>query len=556
MNGFLSKYWTIGVIIIIAVITTVFYSFLGFSIKGDLYALSGEKLVFNSPDETANYFFSDLFQRESQLTYQEPDNFIVNGLISPRSMHFINGQVAPASFFGLMILVGALGKIIGANFLIYILPFLTSFSLIYFYLLVKKIFNKEIAFFSTLLAFIFPAYWYYSTRSFFNNVLFLDFLIIGLYYLLLSFEKNSNFNYFLSGLFLAGAVFIRTSEFIWLGILILILLISNWKKINFLNLIIFFSTCLLVCLPIFYYNQIIYGQFLAIGYNYNFRIDSNNIFSQGVSLLQQLFLPFGIKIANIIENFTNYFLQIFWWYFILLELALTFIIVKILDLKKEVYNLKIKNIIIYLLIFVVFSFYLVIFYGSWKFSDHPDPLAVTLGTSYTRYFLPIYIFSLPLISFFIINFFNRFKILKIFTAALIFCLFFYFSFQLVYFEKDEGILKVKKNLEEYQQIAKETISQTTKDSVIIAERNDKIFFPLRAVIYNLNNKQDYQAIYSLLNKRKIYWWRFALNNADLEYLNESLIKDYQWFLEPAIYCHDNQCLYPIKISTENVRKNI
>jgi len=553
MKDFFKKHWLLIGLIIVACGATIFYSFLSFSIKGDLYALSGEKLVFNSPDETANYFFADLYSSNSRLNYDEPDNFLVNGIISPRSMRFINGQVTPASFFGLMLFLGSLGKLFGSKILIYILPILSAFCLIYFYLLVKKIFNQEIAFFSTLLTFIFPAYWYYATRSFFNNVLFLDFLIIGLYYLLLSFEKDKIIYYLLSALFLGGAIFIRTSEFIWLSLLILLIFLINWKKLKIINLIIFLVTCLVSWLPIFYYNQILYGQFLAIGYNYNLIIETKNIWQSGINLLQQLLLPFGINKTNIFQNFNNYFLQLFWWYFILFELGYFYFLTKILSPKTDQQKVYHKKVILYFFLFTVFSLYLIIFYGSWKFSDHPDPQAVTLGTSYARYFLPIYIFSLPFISYFLFDIFTKSKILKVISGTIIFCLFFYFSFNLVFFEKEEGLIKVRKNIEDYQKIAQEAIPLTAENGVIIAERNDKIFFPQRKVIYELNNDQDYQSINLLLEKREIYWWRFQLSNEDLNYLNNDLKKNYRWFLDPAIYCHGNQCLYPLKNLNKNVK---
>ena len=40
---------------------------------------------------------------------------------------------------------------------------------------------------------------------------------------------------------------------------------------------------------------------------------------------------------------------------------------------------------------LVVSAWLLVVYGSWWFSDNPDPTAITLGSSYVRYFLPLYI---------------------------------------------------------------------------------------------------------------------------------------------------------------------
>lgn len=544
MNEFVSKNWTIFVLVIISLIAAFFYSYLSFTITGDIYAESGEKLIFNSPDETGNYFFSHLYSTEGKLYSEEPNNFYANGLISPRSMKFVNGMVVPASFFGLMLFLGFVGKIIGTNLIIFILPFLTALSLIYFYLLIKKIFNKEIAFFSTLLALTFPAYWYYATRSFFNNVFFLDLLIIGLFYLVLSLEKQKNFYYFLSALFLAGSLFIRTSELVWVTLLILLIFIFNRKSLRVMNLIIFISTTILVALPIFYYNQIIYGQLVSIGYGINLFISTDNILTSGVNLMGQIILPFGIHINNIYNNFYNYFINIFWWYFILFELGFAYLIIKILSYKKS--SKITRSVILYFFLFTIISVCLIILYGSWRVVDNPDPNAVTLGTSYARYFLPIYIFSLPIISYSLFDLLKKFKNLKIIIGIFIFCLFYYFSFNLVFLDKEEGIFKIKSNIRNYQSIASEVINITEKESIIIAEKNDKIFFPARKVIYKLNNEKDEKVLDTLLDTTNIYWWRFQLNDDDLDYIKKiNNEKGYQWFLDNSIYCFGNQCLYPL-----------
>jgi hypothetical protein len=181
-----------------------------------------------------------------------------------------------------------------------------------------------------------------------------------------------------------------------------------------------------------------------------------------------------------------------------------------------------------------------------------------LGTSYTRYFLPIYIFSLPIISYFIFNILRNLKPLKIILGIFVFCLFYYFSFNLVFLDNEEGIFKIKSNIREYQLIAREVIQLTEEESIIIAEKNDKIFFPVRRVIFKLNNEQDEKIVGKLLDKNKIYWWRFQLKENDLEYIRKvNSEKNYQWFLDSSIYCYGNQCLYPlIKFNNKNVGENI
>ena len=137
--------------------------------------------------------------------------------------------------------------------------------------------------------------------------------------------------------------------------------------------------------------------------------------------------------------------------------------------------------------------------------------------------------------------------MKIICSVLIFCLFYYFSFNLVFLDQEEGIFKIKNNIKGYQRIAHEVIKLTEEDAVIIAERNDKVFFPARSVIYKLNNERDKELIARLLDKRSVYWWRFQLTGDDLEYIKQvNSRENYQWFLAKPVFCKENQCLYPLE----------
>jgi len=543
--------WRFILLVIICLITGFFYSYLAITIQGDIYPSENEqKLVFNSPDETANYFFSYLYTTQNQLGIEESDNFQVNGLVSPRSMRFVNGHTVPVSFFGLMLTLGVLAKLFTLSSLVFLPSILAALAAIYFYLLIRRLFDKNIALLSTIFFLIFPAYWYYSTRSFFNNVLFLDFLIIGLYYLLVSFEKHRVCLYFLSGFFLALSLFVRSSEVFWVAFLVLTILVINRKKLNTIFFLTFIPAGLLVALPLIYYNYLIYGQPISIGYNISFIADDSNFIYNSTNLLKQLLLPFGVNIQNILKNSINYFVNIFWWYFVLLFWSICYVIysgIRKFQTNRKFFGNKEKQVLAYFVIYILISAYLILLYGSWSIVDNPDPTAVTIGTSYVRYFLPVYIFSLPLISYFLLRVFKINKIIRHIFILLILFSFFAMSLNIVFFDSEEGILKIENNILNYQQIADNVIKMTETNSIIIAEKNDKVFFPARRVIYKLNNEADYQAIDTLLQDDKIYWWRFKLNNDDLQYIeNKNLKNNFFWSLEPASYCFENQCLYPIK----------
>ena len=81
---------------ILAVFWVVLF-FLFFAIYSTLSLRSYSNAVplFNSPDETANYFFSKQFALNGALGYQEPLLKASNAYVHPRSMTAVGEQVVP-----------------------------------------------------------------------------------------------------------------------------------------------------------------------------------------------------------------------------------------------------------------------------------------------------------------------------------------------------------------------------------------------------------------------------------------------------------------------------
>ena len=153
------------------------YSYLALTIRGDWQA--EPKLIFNSPDETANYFFSDLMARESKLQYFDPANLAAAPLISPRSMRVIDVQTVPAGFIGLPLIYGLLAKILSSAAIPFFTPALAVIGVIFFYFVVKELFGRQTGFLSAGLLLIFPGFWYYAIKGLMPNVAFVVLLIMA-----------------------------------------------------------------------------------------------------------------------------------------------------------------------------------------------------------------------------------------------------------------------------------------------------------------------------------------------------------------------------------------
>jgi len=526
-------FWLIG----FGLIFFLIYSYLALSFNNQ-----NQRLIFNSPDETANYFFSDLFASQSTIKFGDPANLVAEELVTPRSMRVIKGQTVPAGFMGLSLIFGTLAKITGSGLIPFFTPIIAILGIIFFYFLLKKLFDQKVAFISALFLFIFPGYWYYATKGLMPNVAFVSFFIMTFYFFISAIRKSNIWPYVFFGFFLSLSLIIRTSEIFWIAILFFVLIVYNFKKINFKLLILSFLVFLLVFSPIFFFNQQIYGSPLSYGYSLDIKLQDKTVIAQGLTLMEKLFLPFGFHPRLALKNLFNYTFGIFpIWSFLFLVGLLTF---SFLTFK----NNNQRN-LLYLLTYFGLGCYLVIYYGSWLFYDNPDPLAVTIGTSYIRYWLPLYLFGLPFISITLLYFLRNFKLAKILFIIYLFCVLVLASYQTVFLSKDEGLLKVKSNLIGYQNLAQVVVKQTEDNAVIIADKMDKVFFPARSVIYKLNNPQDYDRIKQLIvNGYQVYYFYFTRDSIELEKFNQKYFYDFGLKVGESLIDFDEQSLYPVLIN--------
>jgi len=467
-------------LLILVVLGIIFFFIYSFLIFGNSVAR------FTWPDETANYFFIKNYIEHSNFSVAEPLNEIANDLIKPRSFNVYNHNLVPGSFLGMLLIYGLIGKIVGIGLIKFLTPLLAVLAGLFFYKILLKIFEPKIAFLSGFLFFINPAWWYYANLSMLPNISFLSFLIIGLYFLLQINKERKQKNWpwvILGSFFIALALIIRTNEFLWILVALIFLAIVYYKKLKWQYVGLFALVCILVFLPIFYYNQATYGQALSFGY---LRLENGqSLTSQlptefkttgfgALNFIKFLVLPFGLHPVTILKNFYNYYFILFWWLLISTCLG-GFVFIKNYHEKKQG---------VYFLLCFVISLYLLIYYGSWQFADQLTLALNRIGISYVRYFLPIYILSLPFIVIFLstlISFFQNKKI-KILMGLFFALIFLGFSINVVYLSGYDNLIKIKQSIKDYAEINKKVIGLTENNAVIISSRSDKIFFPERKVI--------------------------------------------------------------------------
>ncbi len=521
----------------------------------------------NSPDETANYYFAKSYATGGGLSKFEPANIIANDLVSPRSLKSDFGWIKPVSFLGIILIYGEFGSLISPLIIPYLTPFFGSLGIIFFYLLIKRLFNSKIALMSAALLAVFPVYLYYSVRSMFHNVLFLVLLIIGFYFLVLALDKTYSYlikpkiiNWrlprnvlwgwlftFLSGFFIGLAIITRASELLWLGPILGLLILFYGGRLGFSRLVIFAGGIGLGLLPALYFNQILYESPFYGGYGEMNRsladislagsdLVKNTIAAQ-TSAYQEIFTRifknvffFGFHVGQSREMFQHYVVEMFPWLTVLSGFGL-------LGLTVLNFSKPRKKYLTYFLIWVTLSVILVLYYGSWRFTDNPNAASYTIGNSYTRYWLPMYLMAIPLAAlaielglkaiFFVFRKRIVHKALVSGGAVIVVFLITITSLDFLMFGSEEGLINLYYNTREDKRIGEIVLAATPPEAIIMTQYHDKVLFPERRVIMGkMNEDQYYPYVDKLLKHYPVYYFNFMYTPEAVVYLNNGRLAKY------------------------------
>jgi len=332
------------------------------------------------------------------------------------------------------------------------------------------------------------------------NVAFVSLLILGVYFLLKRSEVNLP-QLLLAALTTGLAVSIRPSEIVWVVAIYFVVLIYIKDRLKISRLVLFLAIIALIILPTLTQQQILYGSFLSSGYDQLAQAQTASC--QTCQIVKSLVLPFGFHPFAAVINFWTHFVSRFWWLSFLALLGLVAFLTQERKQKVEVF--------IYVLLSLFIFGWLIIYYGSWQFTDLLTVHLNTLGLSYVRYWLPLYLLALPFIGIGLIwltNFFkNRWKILALLVLL---TALFYQSADLVLKAKPDSILPVRNRIASYKENAEKVISLTSPESVIVTVRKDKLFFPERKVIHTFQalslNKEILDILPELVEVAPVYYY--------------------------------------------------
>ena len=523
------------------VLLFLFYSFLAFKSPGK----------FTSPDETANFYFIKQFAGNLSFKVAEPLNGTAP-IVAPRSIMVQKDGLAPGSFLGMPLFYGIVGWFFGQWIILFLTPLFSVIAVFVFYKLINIIFDRRTALISAGLMAIHPAFWYYTARGMFHNAFFLDLLIIGFYFFTKTLtQKVTSYrlqvtSYFLAGLFIGGAVAVRTSEVIWIAVLLLAVVIIFRKLIDWrIGIWIALIGMIISMIPILHQNQKLYGSALTFSYTVGAEraevavkaadkaFGSANIiaktFDNISGLIEKAIFPFGIHWDNIFANLWNYGIWLVWSFALLTLFGLITLGKKVSvsllvwlkvfvhryftkmkphnDTSRENHNPQ----SVYFFLYLFLSIYLILYYGSWKISDNVlGQDAVSLEQSYARYWLPLYVFGLPFAAYFLNVIFkiweNKFRAVQrnglIWLAVF---LLFNFSVSSAVLERNVGLAKIRENTVEYKEVADKAKRLIESNAIIAAGKADKVFFPeFKVIASEIDTSKKAKQLKKILQKAPVY----------------------------------------------------
>lgn len=471
-----------------------------------------------SPDERANWFFAQRVAAGEPLAYEEPLAEVADNGIHPRSTVSLGGRIVPTSFVGMPVLTGAVGWLLGDWAIRVVTPVLALLGVLAWSGVVARVFgDRRLAMLSALALAIMPAYWFYAGRTMMHNVPFVALGIVAAWFAVVRPISNKRFawvNELASGIALALSLSMRTSELVWIApavmILVLVALIKKWW--NFKQLGLFVLGGVLVMAPILMIQNDLYGSPLASGYTVTPELTVTpaeppryaEVTQADYPGLLGVLLPFGFHERPIIRNSWNYLVAIAPHLAIITGLGVFFALRE--SRKDRTWRYWLAGL-------ALITAWLVAVYGSWVFYDNADRTLITIGNSYMRYWLPIFVLSTPLIAKALLAIKSRAFITLVLVTMLT------WNAMLV-FDGQDGFISARKTIVAAHATSQEIFALTEPNSVIITDTEDKYLFPDRKVLQPLRRERTYALMPSIVKNAPLYYYGISLPQEDIDFLME------------------------------------
>jgi len=263
------------------------------------------------------------------------------------------------------------------------------------------------------------------------------------------------------------------------------------------------------------------------------------------AITKKIILPFGFNLKNAAGNFISYYVKIFWYLFWPAFFGGLWILY---DWQNTAKNKK-----IYFVVFVVVSLILGIFYGSWHIQDSIAKNSITIGNSYARYWLPMYLMSLPLAVLFFqqaTSLLSRWQkvLFKPLIAIIFIAGFFLLNFNTAVFGKNEGLYYTARGINANKILTPKVLTRLEGNAVVITKYLDKFIWPRRKVMaIDIFSEQAHAAASRLVELGSpVYYYGFILEPKHLDLLNNDRLKKFNLqIVEIEVYNEQKLGLYKL-----------
>jgi hypothetical protein len=160
----------------------------------------------------------------------------------------------------------------------------------------------------------------------------------------------------------------------------------------------------------------------------------------------------------------------------------------------------------------------------------------------------LYLLWIPLAAYFLLSlkqYFFKKEIFYIVLTAVILALGFY-SLKIVILDPVHGLRSLKNTLKEMRSKANQAQLLTDENSIIIAGKSDKIFFPERRVIsLDLDNEKVRELVKNYSDSLSFYYYSTSLEK--IKYLNKNILKKDNLILTERQELYPGEFLCQIKL---------
>lgn len=525
-------------------------------------------LMFNSPDENANHVFAVGFAETGRMHRLEPLNVRLDGAVHPRSVKVVDDLQVPGGFLGLPFIYGAIGKAVGTVNIPLLTPLFALLGVIAWGLLLRRLYGNTVGLAAALLLAANPAWWYWSARTMMPNVPFMSLLLLTLYFFVCRpfaslLERHGaeglhllrSSDYAIAGIFFGLALAVRPVELYWL-VLAAVTVALVVRRIPWRGVAVAFAFAVMTLAPFIVLNDSLYGGLFSTGYgDVAATVTDDAHQGMGANLLGPLrpvLFPLGFAPRTASANFWSFGLRLFWGWTVLVGIAALMLLRERRHRGIAPFSAASRA---FLASGAVVTVWLILFYGSYVLQDNSVAGAVTIGVSYTRYWLPMFVLSTVPIALALARFLERQagKRWSRPAAAVFFALLVIMSGRTVFSAEQEGLSAVHATLTDNYVKHEVVIGMTEPDAIVIADRSDKNIFPDRAVIYPLRDERTYGLLPEAIAARPTYYFGITFPERDMDYLRRVKLPPLGVTIEPVVTVGDETLYRFGRVSQEETQ---